>query len=162
MHIYIYIFYIYMYIYIYININNLFPQCVKSAQYKCRTFICNIWTNKLNRHFSNWKFNVYILTTHFINSCKLQAYVPKYILTVFTFAFNHTFHLNLLSLQTITAPYSASTSDIQLPGHRLKTIENVVGLFLEQFFRKSNYINVTIFLHAITHTCVFQNHTDCK
>ena len=33
---------------LYENINNLFPQCVKSAQYKCRAFISNIWTNKLN------------------------------------------------------------------------------------------------------------------
>ena len=33
---------------LYENINNLFPQCVKSAQYKCTAFISNIWTNKLN------------------------------------------------------------------------------------------------------------------
>ena len=37
----------------YISINNLFLQGVESAQYKCRAFICNISTNKLNRHFSN-------------------------------------------------------------------------------------------------------------
>ena len=82
---------------------------------------------------NNQHFNKNISTTHFINSCKLQVYVPKYILTVFNFAFNHTFHLNLLSLQTITAPYSASISDIQLPGHRLKTIENIVGCFWNSF-----------------------------
>ena len=142
-HIYIYTYiqiYIYTYIQIYIYIHMI-----------------DVIQGKNNQHF-----NKNILTTHFINSCKLQAYVLKYILTVFTFAFNHLFHLNLISLQTITAPYSASTSDIQLPGHRLKTFENIMGLFLEQFFRKSNYINVTIFLHGITHTCVFQNHTDCK
>ena len=60
--IYIYIYIcIYVYICMYVNINNLFPDCVKSAssQYKRRAFICNIWTNKLNIHFSNKKFHVY-------------------------------------------------------------------------------------------------------
>ena len=32
--------YIYIYIYIYISIDNLFPQCVKSAQYKCTNVKC--------------------------------------------------------------------------------------------------------------------------
>ena len=30
-------------------------QCAKTAQYECREFICNIWPNELNQHFSNIK-----------------------------------------------------------------------------------------------------------
>ena len=53
---------------------------------------------------NNQHFHKNILATPFINSCKLRVYGPKYT-PIFTFAFNHTFHLNQLSLQTINAPY---------------------------------------------------------
>ena len=72
----------------------MFPQCqkvqkVKSAQYKYRAFICNIWTNKLNRHFSNQKFYVYSQSSGCKNMKQMDNtdffsanYVNKYLMNV--------------------------------------------------------------------------------
>ena len=76
------------------------------------------------------------MATPFINSSKLYTYGPKNALTVFTFAFNHNFHLNQLSLQTITAPYSGVSYWYSYLGSYLRRSKIEWGNFWNNFVGK--------------------------
>ena len=111
--------------------------------HKISYFFCSKRLNK-NIH-TNMQIQIYIKTINILMKIfrllplSIQVnytYGPKNSLTVFTFAFNHNFHLNQLSLQTITAPYSGVSYWYSYLGSYLRRSKIEWGNFWNNFVGK--------------------------